>query len=362
MRFTFIAVTLTLVAILAGRPYYPWATNIQPPSVAVAPTSTGENLERAIFANGVVEGRHREAALHFELTGRLEKILVEDGKQVKAGDILASLDGSTWRHELAQAEARLALARVEKEKLLNGQRRETRNVAEAEVKVAGVKSRQADANFQRFDRLAKSNAISRQEFEDKETEHLRSEAELELARARAAEIKAEARADDIKICDAKIALEEAQVANARSMLTKTELRAPCDGVVLQVFAEVGELVSVQSRTAILTMVDASERRVRAFVEELDAVRVREGMQVRVSADGLPGRSFRGHVLACSPTMVPKRHMSNEPSERIDVKVREVIIVLDPSDNPETLVVGLPLDVYFQAADPIPAIDPTVNPT
>ena len=99
------------------------------------------------------------------------------------------------------------------------------------------------------------------------------------------------------------------------------------------------------------MADTGELRVRAFVEELDAVRVQEGMTVKVTADAWPNKSFPGRVISCSPHMVPKRHLSNEPGERIDVKVREVVVQLDQSDARDRLVVGLPVDVYLQVSRP-----------
>ena len=70
------------------------------------------------------------------------------------------------------------------------------------------------------------------------------------------------------------------------------------------------------------------------------------MPVKVTADGWPNKSFPGRVVACSPHMVPKRYLSNEPGERIDVKVREVVVQLDQSDARDRLVVGLPVDVYL----------------
>ena len=75
--------------------------------------------------------------------GRLASINVCEGQQVRAGELLATLDASIWQHQLAQAEASLALAVAERERLVNGQRPETREVAEAEVRVAEVRAQQA---------------------------------------------------------------------------------------------------------------------------------------------------------------------------------------------------------------------------
>ena len=133
------------------------------------------------------------------------------------------------------------------------------------------------------------------------------------------------------------------------MLGKTFLRSPIDGRVLRRQGEPGELVGPTVAEPIITMVDDSDLRVRAFVEELDSLSVAEGDQACVKADGLPGLRFRGEVVSCSPYMTAKRHFQDRPAERIDVKTREVVVQLDKADHPEKLVIGLPVDVYIQPA-------------
>ena len=86
-----------------------------------------------------------------------------------------------------------------------------------------------------------------------------------------------------------------------------------------------------------------------MVEELDAVRIVTGMNASVVADGLPEQKFRGTVVSCAPCMVPKTHFSNRPGERVNVKVREVVIALDrEQDSLSRLVVGLPVDIFIDA--------------
>jgi multidrug resistance efflux pump len=254
---------------------------------------------------------------------------------------------------VAKAEASLALAKAERTRLLNAHRPETRAVYEAEVNAANIRVEQAKKTFWRANHLLQSKAISEQAFEDCETEFLRAEAELRLAESKAAEINAAAREDEIRIADAKIALEQARLADARTMLAKTELKAPMDGVILQVRVEPGELVGAQTKEPIVSMVDVSQYRVRAFVEELDAVRISRGMPARISADGLADNTFTGQIISCSPFMLPKNHFSNRPGERVDVKVREVYIELDTDQGAlDRLVVGLPVDVYVEPHVPV----------
>src|SRR5262245_17020826 len=105
--------------------------------------------QRTICANGVVEGRAREAMLRFEITGRLASVKVSDGDRVRKGDTLAELDATTWLCELAKAEASLALQQAEREHLINGARKETRAFARAQHHAAQARMAQSDKRVDR---------------------------------------------------------------------------------------------------------------------------------------------------------------------------------------------------------------------
>jgi multidrug resistance efflux pump len=295
---------------------------------------------RSIFANGVVEGRARETMLRFEIAGRLTGVNVKDGDRVQQGDILAQLDTTIWTCELAKAEASLALQLAEREHLVNGARQETRSFAWAQHHAAQARLTQADKRVDRGVRLNQLNALSQQELDDLVATALANRADVDATSARADELEAPARADELLMLDAKIALERARVKQAHAMLEKTELKAPFDGVVLRVRGEVGELVT-DGDLPTVTLADTSEIRVRAYVEEMDALSVAEGQRGFVTADSMPDVRFPGTVVSCVPYMSPKRQFTNTPGERVDVKVREVILKLDYQDK---LVVGFPVDV------------------
>jgi hypothetical protein len=90
--------------------------------------------------------------------------------------------------------------------------------------------------------------------------------------------------------------------------------------------------------------------VRAFVEELDAPRVRLGMSAQVTADGLPDTTFAGRVVSISPRMATKPIHAERPQELYDTKVREVLLELEATE----LIVGLRVDVSFQVQAETPA--------
>ena len=152
------------------------------------------------------------------------------------------------------------------------------------------------------------------------------------------------RKEDLTIADAKVALAEGTVRRERLMLDKTLLRAPTDGIVLRVQAEPGEMVGPEDNRDLFTLVNRSSTRVRACVEELDAMNVAVGQKTVVIADGRPDKQYAGVVHSCSPFVSPKVQRHLKPGEMVDVRVREVMIELaDGSD----LLIGLPVEVFIE---------------
>jgi multidrug resistance efflux pump len=303
----------------------------------------------SIFANGIVEGRQRELALHFEITGRLWSVEAKEGALVQQGTVLARLDAAVLQADVAKAQANLAKAQAELELLLAGARAEAKEYARAQTRLAKAELVKAEKDFQRTEQLARKNVSTGQELDDAQASYDMARAKYEAALAKTQEIEASARSEEVRIAEARVAFETANVHWAQRMLHKAQLLSPIDGVVLRRRGEPGELVGPTSPHPLVTMVDTSQLHARAFVEELDAIAVAVGDPAYVQADGLPGIQFRGHVVSCSPYMVAKQHFQNKPAEREDVKTREVLIELDSADQPERLVIGLPVDVYIQPA-------------
>jgi len=174
---------------------------------------------------------------------------------------------------------------------------------------------------------------------------------LKLARAERDRLvrsgKSAVRREELTIADAKVALAEGTVRRERLMLDKTLLRAPTDGVVLRVQAEPGEMVGPEDNRDLFTLVNRSSTRVRACVEELDAMKVAVGQSAVVIADGLPDRQFAGVVESCAPFVAPKVQRHLKPGEMVDVRVREVLIKLAEGGE---LLIGLPVEVFIDAGE------------
>lgn len=294
-----------------------------------------------ISANGVIEGAHLEAALRLEATGILAAIHVCEGQEVQRGTLLAELDNATQKHKVALAKAELTIAQAELERLRNGEREEKRKAAAAVEAARRAMLQQAEADYRRSQRLIQTHAATDEQVENDRFKWLRAKAELAEAAADHALAEAPARKEDIAASEGRVAAAEAKLRLAETDLAKTLLLARSSGRILRVHAELGELATPQSAQPLLTLTDLSHLRVRAFIEELDAGRVRIGQQAIVKADGYPGQEFPGTIARVLPRMGKRAPQTDEAHEYKDLYFREVLIDLDST------AAGLPVNLRVQ---------------
>ena len=299
---------------------------------------------RRIFAAGAIEGSDRSIALRFKASGSIGRIHVCEGDQLSRGAIIASLDDQTLRCRVDQAASRVALARAEASRLANGPRKETRAVARARLRALELKREQARADLERTRKLWQQNATTERDRIDAENLLAQMQAQYVEAEASLAEIEAPARADDLEIAQAKIFVAEKELKLAEAALEEAVLRAPTNGTVLRVNAMPGETTHSLAAEPVVVMADTVRPRVRAYIEELDALSLNVGDTAIVMADGRGSERFAGRVEWISPSMQPKPQRTGRPTEHFDVAVREVLIGLHGAvDFP----VGLPVEVYIE---------------
>ncbi len=161
---------------------------------------------------------------------------------------------------------------------------------------------------------------------------LRAQAEFESAKADRELVEAPAQVDEVNAAKGRVEAAQARLRLAEAELAKTRLLAPCDGSVLQVYSEPGELAGPTSVQPVLMLADLSKRRVRTFIEELDATRVKVGQKATITADALPGQELNGKVAIVVPRMGKRSPQTDSPGEYKDVFFREVLIDLEGSDD------------------------------
>jgi len=220
--------------------------------------------------------------------GVIDRVFVEEGDAVKAGQVLATLDD-----DLAQRT--LSLVRSEQ------------RLAEQDTRRARIDLDAARRELARLQQLATDETASRQELD-----RARDARQLAEVTLRSAEI-----ARDIA---------QARLAVAERELEERRIVAPLDGRILQRHARPGNGVSTLTVTPLFLFAPHAPMTVRAEVEEqyLDALTLDQPVEVVLEAQ--PARRWPGHVRRIGQ-MVGARTPGDDPAERQDNRVVEVLITL-----------------------------------
>jgi len=236
--------------------------------------------------------------------GTIAEVLVTDTQAVKQGDILVKIDQTDAKLALAQAEADLgrAVRRVKGFMANDGSLGAQVAAREADEKRAAAQLGSAEADFERAkidlkrrEALAASGSVSGDELTRAQNAYASAHANLEAARAAAAQAKAnrstalssrEANAvliaDTTEETNPEVALARARRDQAAVDLERTIIRAPVDGVVAKRQVQLGQ--RVQPGTPLLAVVPVQDIHVDANFKEVQLEKVRVGQPATVHAD------------------------------------------------------------------------------
>jgi HlyD family secretion protein len=291
---------------------------------------------------GLVEPRSEEIRLSAQIGGRLDRVVVDEGDRVTAGQVLAVIDNHDFRARVASAEAELGLRQAELRRIINGARIQERQEAAAVLSEAEAVLQNARIEQQRHQNLVGEGAISRAEADQAERAERVAQARVEAARQRLDLINADAREEDQARAESHVSLARARLEEARALYEKTFIRAPIDGVILRRHRKAGESVSTQFDSPIVTLADDLVRRVRVDVDEVDVASIAVGQSAYVTADAFGDRRFTGRVVRVGELLGRKNVRTDEPTERVDTKVLETLVELD--DGRE-LPIGLRVQAF-----------------
>src|ERR1700728_2811947 len=201
---------------------------------------------------GVV--RATEVRVEPEVNGQLVSIAVEKGAHVHAGDVLARLSAVELTAQADQARAALASVTANRNNVYSGVRREQVDSLKAEIAKASARLEYLQLQLTRTTTLARQSFESLQSLDQAETDAAAARADVAEAQANYDAAVAGPTREERAIADTQVQAAAAAVAVLERRLEKMILRAPADGVVSVIVAEVGE--NVRAGQPIL-MVDAA---------------------------------------------------------------------------------------------------------
>jgi HlyD family secretion protein len=204
---------------------------------------------------GVV--RATEIRIAPEVGGQLAAIKVQKGNQVRAGDVVAELSALELTASVAQARAVLAAATADRDHVYAGVRDE--EIASLAAETAKAKSRLAyvEAQLTRTSTLARSDVASQQSLDQAKHDVASAIADVAEAEANHAAAKAGPTPEQRAIADAQVRAAASALTVLERRLDKTTLRAPADGIVSVIVAEIGE--NVRAGQPVLAIQETGKR-------------------------------------------------------------------------------------------------------
>ena len=217
----YIAIATAVLAGVVGS-YLLWRTEVATPIVGVVRTT--------------------EIRIAPEVGGQLAAIKVEPGARVRAGDVVAELSAVELTAAVAQARAQLAAAKASRDNVYAGVRAE--QVASLAAEIAKAKARLDFTQVQltRVSTLASTDNATQQALDQAENDVANARADVAEAEANHQAAVAGPTRDERAIADAEVEAASSALTVLERRLDKTILRAPADGVVSVIVAEVGENV------------------------------------------------------------------------------------------------------------------------
>jgi len=298
-----------------------------------------------IAGPGRVEPYSEDIKIGSELSGRLKSVNVEEGDAIHRGQILAELENADYRAQVESARANVVAKEATLRKVINGARRQERDEALSSVNEAKAVLENAQSEFRRRQQLFSAGVVSKEELDRFGREADVAKAKYEAAVQQHALVDDHAREEDQSFAQADLQLARAQLSEAEARYEKTFIRSPIDGSVLRKHHRSGESVSNSSTVPdpILTIGDRKTLRVRVDVDETDVSKVRQGQRAYVTADAFGKEKFWGHVVRVGQQLGPKNVRTDEPTEKVDTKILETLVELDPGSN---LPDGLRVDAFI----------------
>jgi HlyD family secretion protein len=265
-------------------------------------------IKSSILASGTLAYRE-QVQLRSEVIGQVTELHVEEADQVKKGDPVITLEPKTYQAQVEQAEARVRIQQIaiERQRLL--------------IKTLA-------------DRFERQKTMFAQKLVDEDS-YEALESELSLAKV------------DLRSLQESLAQSRAALDQAEELLSKTRIKSPIDGLVIQVDIKEGETVIAGTMNipgaTMMVIADPSETLTEVQVDEADIAQVREGQQADIFSAAYPDTPLSGTIQSIATTA---RQTPGQASLSFLVK-----ILLDEQDT-MTIRPGMSVraDIYTQSSE------------
>ena len=315
-------------------------------SFAFAAPAFGQSSN--LTAAGRVEGAGPIMTIGVAASGTVSELAAHEGDHVRSGQTLVKLDCRPLEADARTREAHLAATQASFDRFRNGSRLDEIAVGEAVVRYSQARAEEAQKTLDRNEALQEGVTVTMARILEVKRDARITAAQLEEARARLSLLRAGSREEDIRQAQA---LRDAAVADldaARARLDLCSVRAPVDGVVLDVLVNQGQFLSTAVPQPLLHIVQNGQLRIRAEVELKDAARVCASQTATVSAEAFPNATIHAQVASIGVAVTPRSIATPAP----DARAKDIVpVILNVERGSPALPIGSTATIRFDPCPP-----------
>jgi HlyD family secretion protein len=258
---------------------------------------TRQNLTSSVSTNGKVEPID-EFPAHAAAPGVVEKLYVELGQKVKAGDLLVRMNDSGAAARIAAATSALRTAEVAAADIQQGGSQDERNAMAGDLSRAQLQQKQAVSDVETLKRLQQKGAASAAEVTAAEERLLTANSTLQSVQQHSTQrySASERQRSLAQVADAQAALDA-----ARSGYADANIRTPISGTVYSL--PVSEYDFVSAGEDLMDVADLNRIQVRAYFDEPEIGALSPGQAVKIIWDAKPDRVWHGHIQLAPTTVI-----------------------------------------------------------
>ena len=268
------------------------------PTVTVASAVTSR-IDRSLYTTGTVAARQLILVLPQTSGLQIKKILVDEGKQIKASEVLAILDDSVLQTQIDQAKAK-----VESDKALLEQKQAALAQARANVAQARTSEKDALVKLKNYQQLGEAGAISREQLDDRATNATTKieTVHAQVAAVNAAQATISSAQANVHSAQADVQNSVAKVRQLQIQLGQTLVRAPVAGIIAKKNVEVGDVTSTKQ---LFEIIRDGALELQAQVPEVQLPQVAIGASAQITSDSDSRVHLEGKVREISPLVDEK---------------------------------------------------------
>lgn len=271
-------------------------SNVVLQPVGVMPPIAGEGSFVPLRYTATVVAR-RKSQLSFQASERVDELLVDEGDRVVAGQLLARQDDTALAAQHSAAVARMKQAAAVLAELKQGPRKETIEVARAELRRLRAQADLTQTTLRRQTRLQQTRAGAQQEYDAAVSDRDASIAAVESAQQRLEELETGTRKEKIDAQQAAFEITTAMVQQTEARLSQTRLFAPYAGRIARRFIDEGSLP--QRGSPAFEIVEVDHLEIRFGVAADVAAQLRQGQALPFT---YRGETFTGRIRRIQPTL------------------------------------------------------------